>query len=94
MVIWRGWGILSLVIGVLGGLLGVLLHGVMPARLAGALGLTLAAVVNFFVAQALNKPRREAYADNLHSLFWIPMEWWSVPMLVLALLGGAGFLGK
>ncbi len=47
MVIWRGWGILSLVIGVLGGVLGILLHGVMAARIAGAVGFVIAAVVNF-----------------------------------------------
>jgi hypothetical protein len=55
-----------------------------------ALAMVIAAALNWWVGQKLNRPLREAYADHLHSLFWIPMEWWSVAMIagaVLALFG-------
>lgn len=92
MVIWKGWGILSLIIAVAGGVLGGFLGDQIirlkyPTSLYPvAVGLVVAAGLNWFVGRALNKSRREAGAAvaNRHSLFWIAMEWWSVVMLAAA----------
>jgi xanthine/uracil permease len=93
MVIWKGWGILSLLLAVAGVFAGVALGGgVFGSREVGRYavvgGLVVAAVANWFVGRSLNQSRRDANASalNRHSLFFIPMEWWSAIMLVCAVL--------
>jgi hypothetical protein len=93
MIIWKGWGILSLLLAVVGVLGGVALGGgVFGSREAGryavVAGLVVAAAVNWFIGRSLNQPRGDANAGvlNRHSLFFIPMEWWSAIMLVCAVL--------
>ena len=98
MIIWKGWGFLAIPIAVglafLGGYLGYLVgapFGVdtekFSTRFGMAVGCTVAAVVNWFFGRWLNHSRREAQAGvlNRHSLFWIAMEYWSVPMLIAAM---------
>jgi hypothetical protein len=75
---WSGWGILSLVF-----LVGATLPGfVWPGPYSVVGGPFFAAVLNGFVGYTLNRPLRlsPAAAGRRHSLFLIPMEWWSVPM--------------
>jgi hypothetical protein len=96
MIFWKGWGILALLIGAAGFFGGILLgdalfrrtQNVQVTYLVGAAALLVAATVNWFAGRALNRTRREAGASafNRHSLFWIPMEWWSVPMLIMAVV--------
>jgi len=88
MIIWRGWGVLSVVIAAACffafGYLGHLTIGSKSgAQFGVAIGLVIAAVVNWFVGRSLNSGRRETKANvlNRHSLFFIPMEWWSVAMV-------------
>ena len=91
MIIWKGWGILTLVIAVIPISVG---HLIGPA--GAGIGLLVAAGVNWFVGQSFNRPLREAGlgAGQRHTLFWIPMEWWSIAMAALAIAGMAGLLGR
>ena len=68
----------------------------LPQLIAAApfLGLAVAAAVNWVVGRRLNtRPGREmidtatgrtVILRRRHSLFWIPMEWWSVALGLLA----------
>ena len=92
MIIWRGWGFVSVLFALAGAFLGALLADrnlafKYPSSLyLVAAGFVLAAAANWFAGRALNRTRREAGASltNRHSLFWIAMEWWSLPMLAAA----------
>jgi hypothetical protein len=93
MIFWRGWGILSPFIAIAGFFAGAAFVGGLglPRGLANypiPAGLLVAAVGNWFLGRWLNQSRREAQAGaiNRHSLFFVPMEWWSVVMLGLAAL--------
>lgn len=92
MIIWKGWGFLSILIALAGAVIGTIMtglfdHGGRSQALGIALGLVMAAVANWFVGRALNRSRREgnAGAFNRHSLFFMPMEWFSAAMLVGAI---------
>ena len=103
MIIWSGWGFLSVVFAVLGAAGGIgLVDGTGGLGLgltedAGfALGLAVAAAVNWLVGVRLNRrPGRELIDPRTgervllrrrHRLFWVPMQYWSVAMLVFAVL--------
>ena len=102
MVIWRGWGILTIPIVILiGGLVVAVLNNLLGgtgryAGLALTAGLLAAAVVNWFVGRHLNRtPARElvdpATGERVvirrsHDLFFVPMQWWSVLLVVAALV--------
>ena len=96
MVIWRGWGILSVAIAAIfffaGGYLGSYFFGVTPGRhgaLYGvAVGLVVAAVANWFAGNSLNRPLREAGVGiwKQHTLFFMPMQWTSSVMLMGAVM--------
>jgi hypothetical protein len=91
MIIWKGWGILTLVIAVVATAMGALIS---PG--GAGLGLLVGAGVNWFVGQNLNRPLREAGlgSGQRHTLFWIPMEWWSIAMAALAIAGIAVLLAQ
>lgn len=86
MIVWQGWGVLTLVIA--GGTLaltGALFNSVIPTAYGLPLGLVVAAVANWFIGRWLNRGKAR------HKLFWIAMEWWSIALLVFAgavLFGG------
>lgn len=91
MIIFRGWGILSILIAagcvLLFAYLGKVFWGSIHAntvQLGAALGFFVAAAANWFLGRSLNRPKREAGAGvlNRHSLFFVPMEWASVIMLI------------
>lgn len=91
MLVFRGFGILSVFIAFgfafAFAYLGYLFPSVPHANFfqyGVALGLSVAAVVNWFVGRSLNNGMREAKENVLkrHSLFFLPMEWWSVAMLL------------
>jgi hypothetical protein len=85
MIIWRGWGILTPLIALACVAGPVALAGSSSlAPIAFGASLVLAAVLNWLLGQKLNRPLREADFDHgrRHSFFFIPMEWWSVAMLI------------
>jgi hypothetical protein len=98
MIIWKGWGFLSVVIAAAFffafGYLGHLIIGESPHRngvqYGAAVGLVIAAVVNWFVGRSLNRGNRTAGANvfSRHSLFFVSMEYWSIAMV----LGSITFL--
>ncbi|MFC0406761.1 hypothetical protein [Roseomonas elaeocarpi] len=111
MVIWSGWGILTVVIvALVGGSVTAILAnlagpGSSAAGYALAVGLLVSAVVNWFVGQRLNAaPGRELVDPatgqrvtlrRRHSLFFVPMQWWSVPLVVVASVAlGAMLFGR
>ena len=103
MIVWSGFGILAALFALLGIVAGVALVdgtggvGIGLSENAGlALGLVLAAVVNWLVGAWLNhRPGRELIDAKTgeriilrrrHRLFWVPMQYWSVVMVVFAAL--------
>lgn len=90
ILIWQGWGILSLFIPVAFGLLMNPL-----GELGLGIGLLLGAVVNFYVGYKLNNRQSRVYVDSVtgehfvfrrnNSLFWIPMQYISIPWVLLSI---------
>ena len=103
MVVWSGLGILAAVFAALGAAAGIALvdstgglgYG-LSEEVGFALGLIIAAVVNWFVGVRLNRRPGRHMVDvdtgeriilrRRHRLFWVPMQYWSVAMLVFAIL--------
>ncbi len=101
MIIWSGWGVLSALITVLAFVGGVVLDLQLPKLgIPAPTGLVLAwiaaAALNWVVGRRLNgRPGRELIDARTgqrvllvpnHSLFWIPMQYYSVLMLLLGAL--------
>ena len=100
MIVWSGWGFVSVLIFLLGLLLGAAMGNAgLPEGYAIGIGLLIGAAGNWFAGQALNDPargrelidaktgQRVIYRPN-HSLFWVPIQWWSV----VAAIGGLIFI--
>ena len=109
MIVWSGWGVLTVVFALLavgiGAVLQPVLDGsglVLPAATGLAIGLVIAAVINWVVGRRLNRaPGREMIDAKTgqrvtirrrHSLFWIPMHFFSVVFLLFAVGAVAGLL--
>ncbi|TQN33122.1 hypothetical protein FHX37_3121 [Haloactinospora alba] len=99
MVIWKGAGILVLVIALpLAGLGGVSLGSALGSDTASGIGaaggLALAAVAVYFLGQRLNAPtpgyhlRTGAPVNfrNGHTLFFVPMQYWGFVLLGISVL--------
>ena len=104
MVIWSGWGILTVLIAALvcgtfsaGGVALFDMAGLHRwSGLAFGLGLLAAAAVNWWIGRRLNSRPGRMLTDQAtgqtvvlrrrHSLFFIPMQWWSVPLAVAGVL--------
>ncbi len=103
MVIWSGWGVLAVLFAVVGAIGGIGLVDAagglglgLPEDSGFALGLLVAAVVNWFVGTRLNRSLGRELIDantgervilrRQHTLFWVPMQYWSVVMAVFAVL--------
>jgi hypothetical protein len=102
MIIWRGWGILVLLIAALFQWLGYAISsglGYGPlegdAQIIGYLLFLPAAVLLWFLGRYLNKPK--VYTDKAtgqqvyskggrHSLFYIPIEYWAFIYVLLAII--------
>ena len=102
MIIWSGWGVLTVIFGLLGVLAGraglepllLRLSSSLPPNTGLAVGLLAAAVVNGFVALRLGSAGRELIDARTgqrvvlrrpNTLFFIPMRYWSVVFLALAI---------
>ncbi|QVQ53906.1 hypothetical protein J4H86_09440 [Spiractinospora alimapuensis] len=106
MIIWKGWGILVVLIAVplaalssvIAGSIGESVVGPqnadLIAPLGGAVGLAIAAIIVFVLGRWMNAPvpgydpqtGQPVYFKNRHSLFFIPMQWWSFLLLGVALI--------
>jgi hypothetical protein len=98
MIVWRGWGILSIVIGLLA-MAAVQLATRMPSdpwtfRWHAAAALAIAAVLNFWAGWRLNRAPGRLVVDTTtgrrfevrgrHDLFFIPMQYWSIAFALAA----------
>lgn len=100
MIIWRGWGILVLLIAgalaVPGGLSAEALLGPEMGGIGAACGLALAGIAVFFVGQRLNAPRpgyhpgtgQPVMYRNAHTLFFVPMQFWGFILLAGSVVTG------
>ena len=102
-VVWSGFGALTALIAVVGAVVGQvalqpMLDGAGLSRTTGlAAGLIVAAIDNWFVGVRLNnrpgrelvdaKPGQHVVRRRRNTLVFLPMQYWSVPLL---LLGAAG----
>jgi hypothetical protein len=107
MIIWSGWGVLSALIAAIAFAGGVLLNLQLPrVGIPAPTGLVLAWLVgasaNWVLGKRLNgRPGREMIDARTgqrvllvrkHTLFWIPMQYYSIPMLVLGALVVVGLV--
>lgn len=89
VIVWRGWGVLALLIAAAGGGLGtglgVALGGATDhANVGTGVGLMVAAVVIWIVGKRMNAPRlgfdsitgQPVVYRNQHALLFIPMQFW------------------
>lgn len=106
MIIWKGWGILVVLIAVPLAALSSLITVSIGEAVAGplnddligpigaGLGLVVAAVAVFALGSWMNAPvpgyhpqtGQPVYFKNRHTLFFIPMQWWSFLLLGIALI--------
>lgn len=106
MIIWKGWGILVVLIAVplaalssvIAGSIGTAVVGPqnadLIAPLGAAVGLAIAAIAVFALGRWMNAPvpgfdpqtGQPVYFKNRHSLFFIPMQWWSFLLLGISLI--------
>ena len=95
MIIWTGWGILVVLefVLVLAGVGGMKLGEPVTGLLSGV----VAAAVIWFTGRRFNDPAKDrlvvdpATGEQIrlitrHTLFWIPMQWWAIPAVLLGLL--------
>lgn len=83
IVVWRGYGILAPVFPMLGALAGWGLGYVaIPARLAVCFGVIAGSAVTWWIGRRLN--RAASRPQDQHSLWGIPMEFYAIPGVVLA----------
>ncbi|HLU95949.1 MAG TPA: hypothetical protein VKZ89_03830 [Thermobifida alba] len=100
MIIWRGWGILVLLMTGLPAGLGAFaaqaLLGEDMAQLGAGIGIVMGGVASFLVGQRLNAPVQGYHPQtgqpvlykNRHTLFFIPMQYCGVLLLVLGAVVG------
>ena len=93
MIIWQGYGPLTVVFAILGIVFGAFISPSEPGAWQGTVGLLLAAAANYFTAKKLAKRTRtlidpetgqEVILKFSHSLFFIPMLYWSYIIAALA----------
>jgi hypothetical protein len=101
MIIWSGWGVLTLLFAVIGVVVGGIVGSVAGALAGGVVGGGAAATLNFFVAKALGggkvmidpATQQQVLIKKSNSLFFIPMPWFT-PILALGgiFFGVAGMM--
>lgn len=108
MIVWSGWGFVTVLLGLGGAALGTFLDSAptsvgLPAQSGLIVGWLVAAGLNWLLGTRLNNgPARELVDPRTgqriilrrrHTLFWIPMQYYSALMLVLGALAVLGALG-
>ncbi|MDA0562952.1 hypothetical protein LG943_01165 [Streptomonospora sp. S1-112] len=98
MIIWRGWGILVLLITGLccvpGGLVTEAVLGADLALFGVSGGLVVAGVAVFFIGQRLNAPRQGFHPQtgqpvlyrNQHTFFFVPMQYFAFVLLAVSVV--------
>lgn len=95
MIIWQGYGLLAAVYAVIGFVFGAVFTGEDNAVWPVAIGLLLAAAANYFTAKKLASNTKtlidpengqEVILKKAHSLFFIPMMYWTYIMAAFALV--------
>jgi hypothetical protein len=100
LIIWRGWGILVIVIAALFQFIGYGVSSVFgvdsysdAAKMIGYLLFLPAAVVLWLLGKKLNKPKvyvdqtgQQVVSKGRHSLFFIPIEYWAFIYVILAVV--------
>ncbi len=99
MIIWSGWGVLTILFAVIGIVVGGIVGAVAGALAGGIVGGGAAATLNFLVAKALGggkvmidpATQQQVLIKKSNSLFFIPMMWFT-PILAVGgiLIGFAG----
>jgi len=96
MMVWtgQGWGSVGLAVVFL--LLGLAFGSPVFEYVLGrngplygmAFGLVVAAFLNWFVGNKLNGPLREAGIRwwNQHTIYYIPMQWFSIVIMMIAIM--------
>ncbi|EJN17416.1 MULTISPECIES: hypothetical protein [unclassified Pseudomonas] len=90
-LIWQGWGILSVLIP----LVGLISFAGLPNGMGVGVGLLVAAAANAFIGHKLNNQPGKTYIDpatggevvfrKKHTLFFVPMQYMSVLMVIVGL---------
>jgi len=89
MVVWRGWGLLVVIEFAI--IFASIREMGLGEPITGLSAGVLAAVVIWFTGRWFNNPAKDREVidtqtgeqirlANRHTLFWIPMEWWAVPV--------------
>ncbi len=103
MVVWKGWGILALIIPVIMSLsVGLTLdsyygeHYFIRSDWAMPLVLGISSIAVFIVGYKINSKPGKIVVDpennekielkTTHSMFWIPLQYWSLFILAIAIL--------
>ncbi len=99
MVIWKGYGFLTLVIAIAIGAIVSLIFGKIGSTedLGAAVGALISAVIIWFVGNKLNSPEKkrimvdkktgeEVIIEPEHSMFFIKMQYWAF------IVGGLGLI--
>jgi hypothetical protein len=92
MIVWTGFGFLTVIIG----LIAIMLGSLAPNEDVGiAITTLIAAALNFVVGRKLNDPSRDRIVVDAKTgqplalrsratLFWLPMEWWSAFFILMS----------
>ena len=91
MIIWSGWGVLTVVFAVIGIVVGSVVGSLTGALVGGMVGGGVAAFLNHVVAKALGSGKvvidpatqQQILLKKSNSLFFIPMTWFT-PILAVA----------
>lgn len=90
MIIWKGWGILTVLFAVIGLVAGSVIGSIAGALIGGIVGGAVAAVLNHLVAKAVTSTtvvidpvtQQQILLKKSSSFFFIPMQWFSPIFLV------------
>lgn len=99
MIIWNGWGILSIIFAVIGMVVGGAVSSAAGALAGGIVGGGVAALLNHLVAKSMGKGKvmidpetnQQVLLKKSNSLFFIPMSWFTVIFAIGGIL--IGFVG-
>lgn len=102
VLVWKGWGVLVMILPVLFGIIIELtLNAIRVEESVFEYGLvygfSLSAIVCFLLGRKLNDPSNDKELVDpktgethmlkiRHTFFWIPMQWWSIAMVLLGVM--------
>lgn len=101
MVIWRGWGVLVLIEFAI--VFAVIRELGFEEPVSGLASGAVAALAIWFTGRWFNNPAKDRVVVDAqtgaamrlvsrHSLFWIPMQWWALPVALFGIFVAFGKL--